>query len=80
MPNHVKLREQIDSVLDMELTKQQMDKGTLEYEKYWMFVIDIMSKLCAPARDKEIEKLRSVSKDPVELFRFNKISLSRSNL
>jgi proline dehydrogenase len=69
LPNHHKLREQIDSVLDMELIKQQMDKETFDYRQYGLFVIDTMSKLCAPARDSAIEQLRA-SSDPVTLFKY----------
>lgn len=68
LPNHVKFRDQIGNVLDMELIKQQMDKNLFDYEQYALFIIDVMSKLCAPARDSTLEKLRKV-KEPVELFR-----------
>ena len=34
LPNHVKLKEKIDEVLDMELIKQQMNSETFEYQKY----------------------------------------------
>jgi hypothetical protein len=68
LPNHVKFREQIESVLDMELIKQQMDKNLFDYQQYALFMIEVMSKLCAPARDAEIENLKKL-KDPVELFR-----------
>lgn len=68
LPNHVKFREQIESVLDMELIKQQTDKNLFDYEQYSLFIIQIMSKLCAPARDSTIEHLRTL-KDPVEVFK-----------
>ena len=68
LPNHVKFREQIENVLDMDLIKQQMDKNTFNYESYSLFIIQNMSKLCAPARDSTIENLRNL-KDPVEVFK-----------
>ncbi len=68
LPNHVKFREQIDSVLDMELIKQQMDNNQFDYEQYALFIIGVMSKLCAPARDSDLEKLSKI-KEPVELFK-----------
>ena len=68
LPNHVKFREQIEHVIDLELIKQQMDKSVFNYQQYASFIVDIMSKLCAPARDADIEKLRSLT-DPVEVFK-----------
>jgi hypothetical protein len=68
LPNHVRFREQIGNVLDMELIKQQMDKNMFDYKQYSLFIIEVMSKLCAPARDVEIEKLKSFE-DPVDIFR-----------
>lgn len=68
LPNHVKFREQIDHILDMELIKQQMDKETFDYREYSKFIIDVMSKLCAPARDPNMEQLRTLS-EPVEIFK-----------
>ena len=69
LPNHVKLREQIDQVLDMELIKQQMDAGTFDHQQYSMFVVQIMSKLCAPARDPTLAHLATLKDDPVEIFK-----------
>lgn len=68
LPNHIKFREQIENILDLELIKQQMDKNTFDYEHYSNFLIQIMSKLCAPARDNIIENLKNL-KDPVEMFK-----------
>ena len=68
LPNHVKLREQIDSVLDMQLIKQQMENQTFNYQDYALFIIENMSKLSAPARDAKIESLKGLT-DPVEIFK-----------
>ncbi|CAF0978396.1 unnamed protein product [Brachionus calyciflorus] len=68
LPNHIKFREQIDSVLDLQLIKQQMENSTFDYKEYSLFIIESMSKLCAPARDAKIESLKSLT-DPVEIFR-----------
>jgi hypothetical protein len=69
LPNHVKLRDQIEGVLDMELIKQQMDNQTFDYRHHGLFVVDTISKLCAPARDSAIAELRQ-SNDPVTLFKY----------
>ena len=68
LPNHVKFREQIEAVLDMELMKQAMDRNVFDYQQYALFIVDTMSKLCAPARDADLERLSKMS-DPVEVFR-----------
>ena len=68
LPNHVKFREQIEAVLDMDLIQQQMEKNLFDYEQYALFIINTMSKLCAPARDSDLERLSKI-KEPVELFR-----------
>ena len=68
LPNHVKFREQIENVIDLELIKQQMDKNVFNYQHYAAFIVDIMSKLCAPARDADIERLRGLT-DPVDVFK-----------
>ena len=68
LPNHVKFREQIEAVLDMDLIKQAMDGNVFDYQQYALFIIDTMSKLCAPARDADLERLSKVV-EPVEVFR-----------
>lgn len=68
LPNHVKFREQIESVLDMDLIKQAMDRNVFDYRQYALFIIDTMSKLCAPARDADLERLAKIT-EPVEVFR-----------
>jgi len=72
LPQHQRLRKQIDDVLDMEVIRQQVDAGTIEPYTYTAFVLDLMSKLCAPARDEDIARLRqlqSSQSDLVKLFR-----------
>ena len=72
----MRLRDQIENVLDMELIRQQMDNQTFDYRQYGLFIIDTMSKLCAPARDVAIEELRSAI-DPVSLFKYVNILLKK---
>lgn len=70
LPNHVKFREQIESVLDMDLIKQQVGNGTFQFGEYAKFVVQIMAKLCAPARDSDIDHLTTLTlrNDPVDVF------------
>jgi T-complex protein 11 len=39
LPHHGKLKEKIEEVLDVELIKQQIDSGVLEFEKYAGYII-----------------------------------------
>jgi len=39
LPQHGKLREKIDEVLDTALIQQQIDAGTLEFEKYAGYIL-----------------------------------------
>lgn len=68
LPNHVKFREQIESVLDMDLIMQQMNNNSFDYKNYSLFIINTMSKLCAPARDADLARLSGIS-EPVDLFK-----------
>ena len=68
LTNHTKIKEQIESVRDMDLIKRQMDNQTFDYQEYSKFIIEMMAKLCAPARDTQIEDLKKLE-DPVEIFK-----------
>lgn len=68
LPGHVRLRSQLDEVLDMELIRQEVNHGALDLHRLAGYVINTMGSLCAPVRDPEIRALRDL-KDPVELFR-----------
>ncbi|XP_023321809.1 T-complex protein 11-like protein 1 isoform X2 [Eurytemora carolleeae] len=61
LPQHGKLREKIDEVLDTALIQQQIDAGTLEFEKYAGYILGMMSMLCAPVRDDKIAQLKTES-------------------
>lgn len=62
LPQHGKLKEQIEGTLDLILIKQQIDAGTLEFEKYAGYVLGVMASLCAPARDEKIAELKATTK------------------
>ncbi|XP_056293017.1 T-complex protein 11-like protein 1 isoform X2 [Pseudoliparis swirei] len=68
LPSHVRLRAQLDEVLDMELIQQQVDHGALDLHRLAGYVTDTMASLCAPVRDPEVRALRGLG-DPVELLR-----------
>jgi len=68
LPQHGKLKDKIDQILDTELIQQQIDAGTLEFEKYAGYVLGMMGMLCAPVRDDRIQELKS-QKQVVEIFK-----------
>lgn len=69
LPAHVRLRSQMDEVLDMELIQQEVNHGALDLHRLAGYVINTMASLCAPVRDPEVRALREL-KDPVELLRW----------
>lgn len=68
LPHHTKLHEEICEVLDIDLIKQQTEKGVLDFHYYAQYIISVMSKLCAPVRDEQIRELMMLG-DVVPLFR-----------
>ncbi|KAL4713415.1 hypothetical protein ACJJTC_010400 [Scirpophaga incertulas] len=68
LPRHTRIREMIEEVLDNEFIKQQAENKSLDFNKYARFVIDLMSKLAAPARDEMIQKITTLT-DTVDIFR-----------
>ncbi|XP_070541448.1 T-complex protein 11-like protein 1 [Ptychodera flava] len=68
LPAHTKIRTEINETLDLELIKQQAEHDSIDVFKYANFVMSIMAKLCAPARDDEIKKLGEIT-DVVQLFK-----------
>lgn len=68
LPHHKKIRDNINEVLDVDLIKQQAENGVLDFQHYAHYVMNIMSKVCAPVRDDRIKELRQCT-DVVETFR-----------
>ncbi|XP_076624505.1 T-complex protein 11-like protein 1 isoform X1 [Colletes latitarsis] len=68
LPHHTKIRENLKEVLDVDLIKQQTEKGVLDFHHYAQYVISIMSKVCAPVRDGKIREL-SQKTDVIEIFK-----------
>lgn len=68
LPSHVRLRSELEEVLDMDLIKQEVSHGALDLKRLAGYITNTMGSLCAPVRDPEVRALRDLS-DPVELFR-----------
>ena len=72
LPHHNSLRAQINEVLDLDLIKQQASHGILDISRLAQFVVGILSKLCAPARDEQAKKILQ-NEDLVDLFKWEDI-------
>ncbi|KAF5302315.1 hypothetical protein FQA39_LY10354 [Lamprigera yunnana] len=83
LPQHNKIRQQIEEVLDSDLIKQQAKNGTLDFnvsynyfkvcilkvlQHYAHYIISVMAKLCAPVRDEKIKQLAG-TEDVIEIFK-----------
>lgn len=52
----------------MDLIQQQVDNDAVDIHGLENYIITVMGKLCAPARDDDVKKLKEIS-DIVPLFR-----------
>merc|ERR1719369_2562153 len=68
LPQHEKLKEKIEGILDVEVIQQQIDNDCLEFEKYAGYILGIMGMLCAPVRDERLAELKEMTA-VVPLFR-----------
>lgn len=68
LSHHSKIKENIKEVLDIDLIKQQAEKGVLDFRHYANYIISIMAKVCAPIRDEKIEELKG-EQDVIETFK-----------
>ncbi len=50
LPQHKKLKEKIEGILDLEVIQQQIGAETLEFDKYAGYIFNLMGLLCAPVR------------------------------
>ncbi|XP_029166692.1 T-complex protein 11-like protein 1 isoform X2 [Nylanderia fulva] len=67
-PQNARIKENIREVLDLDLIKQQAEKGVLDFHHYAQYIISVMSKICAPVRDERIKEL-SQQVDIIETFK-----------
>lgn len=68
LPQHSRLRQEIDEILDIELIKQQVEIGALDFPRYGQYILSVMARLCAPIRDEKIRELTQTA-HVVTLFR-----------
>ncbi|KAL3994301.1 T-complex protein 11 family protein [Acanthocheilonema viteae] len=65
---HVRLRSEIDCMLDIDLLRQQAENNCLDVRQLFENIVELLSRLCAPARDKLVNDLRKKS-DNVDMLR-----------
>eukprot|EP00092_Neocalanus_flemingeri_P051595 GFUD01060078.1.p1 GENE.GFUD01060078.1~~GFUD01060078.1.p1 ORF type:complete len:524 (+),score=140.01 GFUD01060078.1:207-1778(+) len=68
LPQHEKLKEKIEGILDIEVIQQQIDAEVLEFDKYAGYILGLMGILCAPVRDDQIAALKQMT-EIVPLFK-----------
>ncbi|XP_078409575.1 T-complex protein 11-like protein 2 isoform X1 [Cetorhinus maximus] len=68
IPGQNRLRNQISEVLDLDLIQQQAEHNAIDIHKLAAYIITLMGKFCAPVRDDDVKKLKSVT-EIVPLFR-----------
>uniref|UniRef100_A0A667ZLM6 T-complex 11, testis-specific-like 2 n=1 Tax=Myripristis murdjan TaxID=586833 RepID=A0A667ZLM6_9TELE len=68
-PGANRMRTQIMEVLDMDLIRQQADNDAVDIQGLASYIITTMGKMCAPARDEEVKKLRESTDNIVALFK-----------
>lgn len=51
----------IEEVIDADFIKQQAETNSLDFKKYANFVVDLMAKLAAPARDEMIQNITTLT-------------------
>jgi len=68
LPQHTRLRQNIEEVLDLSLIEQRAEHGGVDFRYYADYVIGVMATLCAPVRDEQIAQLRQLT-DIVPLYK-----------
>lgn len=61
LPGHGRLQSHIEEVLDIPLIQQQAENGALDIGHLSHFIVGMMGSLCAPCRDKDIQKLKEIT-------------------
>lgn len=69
LPQHTRLRQEIDEILDLDLITQQVENGVLDFQRYAQYILSVMARLCAPVRDEKIRELTQTS-EVIPLFKY----------
>lgn len=68
LPQHSKLKQDIQDRMDPQVIDQLSRVHSLDLMDYSRYILDVLSKLCAPVRDEKIQELAATT-DIVQLYR-----------
>lgn len=68
LPQHSKLKQDIQDRMDPQVIDQLSRVHSLDLIDYSRYILDVLSKLCAPVRDEKIQELAGTT-DIVQLYR-----------
>ncbi|KAH8150689.1 uncharacterized protein LAJ45_05385 [Morchella importuna] len=60
------LHRTITDAIDTDLIAQQCQHGTYDHERFFAFVLDLLPRICSPARDADVQALRSHTGDYID--------------
>lgn len=46
LPQHSKLKQEIDEIFDLELIKQQTEYGAVDFIRYGQYILSVLARLC----------------------------------
>nr|CAG4641646.1 EOG090X04Z9 [Eurycercus lamellatus] len=67
LPHQTKTQQEIKDKIDLNLIRQQIEAKTLDMHAYSQYIVSLMGRLCAPARDEKIRELTAL-RDIVPLY------------
>jgi len=81
LPHQTKTQQEIKDKIDVDLIRQQVEKGTLDMQQYSEYIVSLMGRLCSPGRDEKIRDLTTL-KDVVPLYKgiFETLELMRLDM
>lgn len=68
LPQHTRLKQEIEDKIDVKIIDQLSEVESLNLMDYATYILDVLSKLCAPVRDDLLKEL-SQTTDTVKLYR-----------
>uniref|UniRef100_A0A915B0L5 T-complex protein 11-like protein 1 n=1 Tax=Parascaris univalens TaxID=6257 RepID=A0A915B0L5_PARUN len=66
--DRIRLLSEVESHLDETLLKQQLERGCIDVARLSAYLVDLLSRLCAPCREEQLNKIRN-AKDLIETLR-----------
>ncbi|XP_050997323.1 T-complex protein 11 homolog [Acomys russatus] len=68
LPRQNRLRHEIEEALNINLLREETERGGLDVPHLSSYIINLMALMCAPIRDAAVQELGAI-KDPVQLLR-----------